>query len=159
MKTTQNHKVIFFFFKIFFIVTVIFCVYKVAEVMYDFCGVEEIEYEDASHVLEIFEENKSDFDAMVDVLKDTNINRILFDDYMDNPEPIIICAGDALSNPKYQIRRRDLLEKEDYKAICRFFKKYGPVCIEGTIEFRFDFDMKDGMMYLFYIPNKKRRSL
>lgn len=120
--------------------------------MYDFWGFKQIEYEDASHILEIFEENKSDFDAMVDVLQRTNINRILFDDYMDNPKPFDLCPGDALKNPRYQISRRGFLKGEDYKVVCGFFKKYGPICIDGTMEFRFDFSTKEGVVSLCYIP-------
>ncbi|MBQ8758852.1 MAG: hypothetical protein IJZ20_04075 [Clostridia bacterium] len=152
----QKRKVIALFLKIIIIVAVLFCVYKVAEFMYDLWGFEEIEYEDVSHVLEIFEENESDFNSMVEVLQRTNINRILFDDYMDNPKPLMPCPGDALKNPKYQIRRRGFLKGEDYKSICNFFKKYGPICIEGTMEFRFDFDTKDDVVSLCYIPENIR---
>ena len=154
MKTIlkKKRKLIARFFRAFVIIVTLFCIFNVAKFMYDLLGFEEIEYRDASHVLEIFEENKSDFDAMVAVLQRTNINRILFDDYMDNPKPLDACPGDALKNPKYQIRRRGFLKGEDYKAICRFFKKYGPVCIDGTMEFRFDFDIKDDVVSMCYIP-------
>lgn len=161
MKTIlkQKHKLILRFLKAFIIIVILFCVFKVAEFIYDFVGFKEIEYNDASHILEVFEENKSDFDAMVEVLQKTNINRILFDDYMDNPKPFDLFPGDALKNPKYQIRRQGFLEGEDYKAICDFFKKYGPICIDGTIEFRFDFDTKDDVVYLFYIPNENKEKI
>lgn len=161
MKTIpkQKRKAIALFLKIIIIVAVLFCVYKVAEFMYDLWGFEEIEYEDASHVLEAFEENKSDFDSMVEVLQRTNINRILFDDYMDNPKPIMICPGDALKNPKYQIRRRGFLKGEDYKSICSFFEKYGPLYVEGTLSYCFAFNTKDDVVYLFYIPYEKREKI
>ena len=161
MKTIlkKKRKFIARFFKSLFLIITLFCVFNVAKFMYDFWGFEQIEYEDASHVLEIFEENKSDFDAMVDVLQRTNINRILFDDYMDNPKPFDLCPGDALKNPRYQIRRRGFLKGENYKVICSFFKKYGPICIDGTMEFRFDFDVKDDVVYLFYIPNENKEKI
>lgn len=149
----QKCKVIAFFLKITIIVVVLFCVYKVAEFIYDFLGFKEIEYNDSEHILKVFEENESDFISMVEVLQRTNINRILYDDYMDNPKPLMLCPGDDLKNPKYQIRRKGLLKKEDYGSICNFFKKYGPVRIEGTIQFRFDFyTKKDGLVSLCYIP-------
>ena len=158
MKTipTQKRKGIAFFLKIIIIAAILFCVFKVTEFIYDFLGFAEIEYKDASHVLEVFEENESDFNSMVEVLQRTNINRILFDDYMDNPKLLDPCPGDALKNPKYQIRRRGFLKGEDYKAICSFFEKYGPICIDGTMEFRFDFDIKGGVVCLCYIPENIR---
>ena len=161
MKTIlkKKRRLIVRFFKAFVIIVTLFCILYVAKFMYDLLGFEEIEYEDASHVLEIFEENKSDFDAMVDVLQRTNINRIIFDDYMDTPRKFDACPGDALKNPKYQLRRRGFLKGKDYKAICRFFKKYGPVCIDGTMEFRFDFDIKDDVVHLFYIPNENKEKI
>ena len=161
MKTIpkQKRKLIARFFKAFVIIVISFCVFKVAEFIYDLWGFEEIEYNDASHILEVFEENKSDFDAMVKVLQRTNINRILFDDYMDNPRRLDPCPGDELKNPKYQIRRRGFLKGEDYKAICSFFEKYGPIRIDGTMEFRFDFDTKDDVVHLFYIPYEKKEKI
>lgn len=158
MKTipTQKRKLITRFLKIIIIVAILFCVYKVAEFIYDLWGFEEIEYNDASHILEVFEENKSDFDAMVKVLQRTNINRILFDDYMDNPRQLDPCPGDELKNPKYQIRRRGFLKGEDYKAICSFFEKYGPIRIYGTMEYCFDFDIKGGVVSLCYVPENIR---
>ena len=158
MKTIpkQKRKIAARFFKAFVIIVISFCVFKAAKFIYDLWGFEEIEYNDAAHVLAIFEENKSDFDAMVEVLQRTNINRILFDDYMDTPRTLDPCPGDELKNPKYQIRRRGFLKGEDYKAICSFFKKYGPIRIEGTMEFRFDFGIKSGVVYLCYIPDSIR---
>ena len=158
MKTIlkKKRRLIVRFFKAFVIIVTLFCILYVAKFMYDLLGFEEIEYEDASHVLEIFEENKSDFDAMVDVLQRTNINRIIFDDYMDTPRKFDACPGDALKNPKYQLRRRGFLKGKDYKAICRFFKKYGPCSIEGTFQFCFAFQTKDDVVQLFYIPHESK---
>ena len=161
MKTIlkKKRKLIVCFFKAFVIIVTLFCVFKIAEFIYDFSGFNDIEYENSAHVLKLFEENENDFNSMVEVLQSTNINRILFDDYMDNPKPIMICPGDALKNPKYQIRRRGFLKGEDYKAICSFFKKMGPLYIEGTLEFNFAFDTKDDVVYLFYIPNEKKEKI
>ena len=152
----QNRKIITLFLKIIIIAAILFCVFKVTEFIYDFLGFAEIEYKDASHVLEVFEENESDFNSMVEVLQRTNINRILFDDYMDNPKLLDPCPGDALKNPKYQIRRRGFLKGEDYKAICSFFEKYGPIRIDGTMEYCFDFDIKGGVVSLCYVPENIR---
>lgn len=147
------------FLKIFIVIVVLFCVFKVVEFAYDFSGFDDVEYENSSHVLEVFEENKGDFDLVVDVLEETNINRVLFDDYMDNSKSIAICPGDALKNPKYQIRRKGLLEKEQYDIICGFFEKYGPLYIEGTFSFCFAFNTKDDVAYLIYIPQKNKEKI
>ena len=147
------------FLKIFIAIAILFCIFKIVEFAYDFSGFDDVEYENSVHVLEIFEENESDFDLMVDVLKETNINKILFDDYMDNPKPIMLCPGDALKNPKYQIRRKGLLEKEQYGIIYNFFEEYGPLYIEGTYSFCFAFNTKDDTAYLIYIPQENKEKI
>ncbi len=147
------------FLKIFIVIAVLFCIFKIVEFAYDFSGFDDIEYENSAHVLEVFEKNKGDFDLMVDVLEETNINRILFDDYIDNPKPIMICPGDALKNPKYQIRRKGLLEKEQYDTICGFFKEFGPLYIEGTLSFCLAFNTKDDVVYLIYIPHESKEKI
>ena len=160
MKTIpkQKRKLAARFLKAVLIAVVSVYAIKAAIFIYDFWGFEHIEYKDTAHVLEIFEENKDDFDAMVDVLQRTNINKILFYDYLYNPKALFLCSGEELKNPKYQIKRRGFLKAgdEDYKSICTFFKKYGPVRISGTKEFCFDFDIEGGLAYLCYIPENIR---
>ena len=150
----QKPKIVRCIFRAFVISIILFCVFYVAEYIYDFLGFKEIEYENSDHVIKIFEENESDFNSMATVLQRTNINRILFDDFMDNPRKFDPCPGDSLKNPKYQIKRRGFLKGKDYKLICSFFEKYGPKYIEGTYAFRFAFRIKDDIVYLFYIPNE-----
>ena len=161
MKITQmpRRELIALFLKIFIAIIGLFGIFKIVEFAYDFSGFDDIEYENSAHVLSTFEENESDFDSMAEVLQRTNINRILFDDYMDNPKPIMICPGDALKNPKYQIRRRGFLKGEDYKSICSFFEKYGPLYVEGTLSYCFAFNTKDDVVYLFYIPQENKEKI
>lgn len=153
---TANRGSIVLFLKILFTIMALFGIFKFAEFVYDFSGFDDIEYKNPDHVLKVFEENENDFDSVVDVLKETNINSILFDDFMNNPKPIMLCPGDSLKNPRYQIGRKGLLANEQYHAICSFFEKYGPLYIEGTLEFCFAFNTTNDVVYLIYVPQENK---
>lgn len=109
------------------------------------------EYEDADTVLSVFDENADEFEEVVTILNNQQLNDYIFDKFMLGE-----LGGYSFDDHTLKaIKDTDYLTEEEYTTVTDFFKKYAPYTIrkertEGDW-FDFHFIAKDRNISLYYI--------
>jgi len=108
-------------------------------------------YEDNEAVLKLFEENKSEFDALISVMDKTGVTRELMDEYLYGEHSIWKISGDSIMQPKTQLKGRECLSEAQYNLIYNFFEKYGPYSLGGVGYYDITFFTKHTDISLYHI--------
>ena len=162
MKTIRmpNRASIVLFLKI--LIAVVICVpiiFFVADVIYiRYIEFSPIVFETNEEIVEMFEANVEDFDKMVELIEETGVVWKLNVRYLTQKK-ITFPTGDALSNPKRQLKGSGFVTKAQLKEIIEFFEKYNVHYISSSVRgephYDFEFFSKTHCVSFLYVDSNE----
>lgn len=114
-------------------------------------------YQSSEEIIDLFNDNVSDFDEMIEILKETDVLVKLHTRYLTQ-EKITYPTGDSMSDPEVQLKRSGFVTDSQLDQIVAFFEKYNVDSLNDSYFFAtiysFSFCSKTHSVMIYYVDSE-----
>ena len=114
-------------------------------------------YETSDEIITLFSENVSDFDEMVEIIKETDVLIKLHTRYLTQ-QKVTYPTGDTMSDPEVQLKHSGFVTDSQMEQIVDFFEKYNVYHLSDSFYFStvymFSFFSETHSVQIMYIDSQ-----